>query len=179
MPISTRPLPSRERLQELFSYDPAVGVFTHKRRRCGAKHGDVAGVVDKDGHRKIKIDGKYYFAHLCAWMWVYGVQPKDEIDHRNGMPGENWISNLREATRSQNKANCRAKRGTFSGLKGVTRQNYGKQGWKWRAQICKDGQRHYLGWYDTAEEAHERYVSVAREFFGEFASDGKQPRLAA
>lgn len=53
-----------------------------------------------------------------------------------------------------------------SGYKGVT---WDKREQKWRARIGKEGKRKHLGYFDTAEEAHEAYKNAAPEYHGEFA----------
>jgi hypothetical protein len=166
------PEPPVELLKELFSYDPTTGYFMHKKRRRGAPYGKRAGCSDKDGYWKIKVCGKYYRAHLCAWLMIYGEWPSNEIDHRNRDPSDNRIDNLRLATRSQQRANSRGHSGTLSRYKGVTRVRSGKQGLKWRAQICKDGKWSYLGWFDAEEDAATAYSVAAKRMFGEFAVGG-------
>jgi hypothetical protein len=85
-----------------------------------------------------------------------GKWPK-EIDHIDGDPLNNKWSNLREATRSQNNAN---KVGIAGGLKGAS---FHKASGLWRADIKKG-----LGYFHTAQEAHEAYVVAAKKLHGEF-----------
>jgi hypothetical protein len=160
-------------LNELFSYDPATGHFTHKKRRHGAPHGKRAGTPDQEGYWQIKVLGKYYRAHLCAWLIVHGEWPTLEVDHINRDPSDNRIENLRLATRSQQRANSRGHRGKSSKYKGVTYVPYGKSRFKWRAQICKDYKWTYLGWFDVEEDAAAAYNAAAKRMFGEFAVGGQ------
>jgi hypothetical protein len=51
--------------------------------------------------------------------------------------------------------------GTRAGFKGV---NW--SGRRWQARIMKDGKRHFLGTYDTAEEAARAYDAAACTLFG-------------
>jgi hypothetical protein len=87
------------------------------------------------------------------------------IDHRDGNPSNNRWSNLRRATVSQNNANRRLHRNNKCGFKGVVQNHIGR----WVASIYKNGQRHHLGCFATAQEAHAAYVAAARKLFGEFA----------
>ena len=90
---------------------------------------------------------------------------EDVVDHINHDPLDNHRHNLRLATRSQNAANVGPYANNTSGYKGVD-FNQGK----WRARITQHGKRHFLGTFDTAEEAARAYDSKALELFGEFAS---------
>ncbi len=53
-----------------------------------------------------------------------------------------------------------------SPLKGI---HWSKGHRKWRAEICKDGEQHNLGYYDDPIEAAEIYDHCARALFKEFA----------
>jgi len=53
-----------------------------------------------------------------------------------------------------------------SGFKGVT---WIKQSQKWAAQIQHNGQNHYLGLFNTAEEAHAVRCEAAHRLHGKFA----------
>jgi hypothetical protein len=93
-------------------------------------------------------------------MFVHGKFPCGEIDHVNGNPSDNKMSNLRVATRSMNNQNRRKahKNNKSSGLLGVTRD-----GSKWSAQIGLKGKKIFIGSYATPELAHEAYVTVKRK----------------
>jgi hypothetical protein len=111
-------------------------------------------------------------AYLAQWTWypngggyvVRSVQsgvvlmhrqimgfPPLHVDHRNGDPKDNRRSNLRLATRSQNMQNSivTGKR-TASGIRGVTRD---PRSGKWRARCQVDGVSHFIGLFDSIEEA--------------------------
>lgn len=152
-----------ERLRSLLDYDPATGVFLWRvRRGPSALAGSIAGHIIAGGYRLIGVDGTEYYAHRLAWLYVHGAWPTGHIDHQNVTPGDDRISNLREATRSQNLANRPAQSNNTSGLKGVS---FHKGAGRWRATI----QHKYLGLFDTAEEAHAAYRAAASRVFGEFA----------
>jgi hypothetical protein len=163
--------PDLDRLKECFSYDPLTGEFRHSLRRQGVKFGAIAGRLDKDGYRMLKMDYVVYRAHLCAWYIMTGVWPEIEIDHKNGKTGENIFTNLREATRSQQGANTAHRKTSRSKFKGVTLVRYGKDKFKYRACISCMGNRTYIGWYDKEEDAGKAYMTEARRLFGEFASN--------
>lgn len=156
-----------ERLREALDYNRETGLFTRKRSGARWKAGQVAGNIrPNNGYVSIKIDKRLYLAHRLAWLYVYGVWPNGDLDHKDTIRTHNWISNLRPATRTQNNANTPRRRDNTSGLKGVT---YISRDHIWRAQISIGGKQTYLGSFKTAEAAHAAYCKAAAEIFGKFA----------
>jgi hypothetical protein len=158
-----------ERLRELLSYDPETGGWTrikHCARGSHIKVGDMAGGQDERGYLRIRVDGRKYKGHRLAFLYMTGQWPKPEIDHIDGDRTNNCWSNLREATHNENMWNMKMRRNNTSGLKGVT---WHKPSRRWRAQICLYSRRLGLGYFDTAEAAHDAYKAKAIELFGEFA----------
>jgi hypothetical protein len=155
-----------ERLRELLHYDPETGVFTWVARpRSGpSRVGQRAGGAERDGYVRLKVDGGRYSAHRLAWLYVTGAWPVAEVDHINGVRGDNRFSNLREATIWQNKANQKRHSDNAAGFKGVVWSAYG-----WKAQIARGGRQIYLGLFKTPEEAHAAYIGAAQVIDGEFA----------
>jgi len=149
-------------LRETLVYDPATGIFRWKIPRPKIRMGDIAGTVGKKGIR-IGLYGRYYYAHRLAWLYVHGVWPKDQIDHEDVINTHNWIENLREATNGQNCANRRAF--GVSGIKGATLHPCGT----WHAEITHNKKHISLGYFKTAQEAHEAYMIAANKLHGEFA----------
>lgn len=161
---------TQDRLKELLCYDPSTGVFIWKVDRGGmAKADTVAGTIPKGQYCIISIDSIVYPAHRLAWLYVHGEWPKDDIDHINNNRSDNRISNLREATRSQNLQNASIMSNNTSGYKGVF---WIKNKNRWSAQIKINGKRRRLGVFKTALDAHKAYCLAAKEGFGEFANYG-------
>lgn len=159
---------TQERVQELFHYCPGLGLFWHKPRqpvdvhavRWNTKYaGKIAGSRNSQGYVILQIDGAKERAHRMAWLYMTGELPMGDVDHWNLNREDNAFDNLRLATTTQNHAN---KRGwSKTGRKGVSVLPSGRFG-AW----CR---KEYLGSFDTAEEASDRYFERAVQEFGEFA----------
>ncbi len=115
------------------------------------------------------VAGKMYKAHRLAWFYMTGEWPPDQIDHIDGDRDNNRLVNLRKATNAQNGANARLSKNNSSGFKGVS---FDTSVGRWRASIRRNRQLHYLGFFNTPEEAHAAYASAAVQLFGEFARMG-------
>ena len=164
---------TQERLKELLSYNSESGEFIWKIRRSrGALAGGIAGRISKakrdagGGYRWIGIDGKEYLAHRLAWLYMTGVEPQGDIDHRNTDRADNRFANLREADGSQNMANKVRQANNTTGFKGVS---LNKATGKFVASIQRGGAYKYLGLFKTPEQAHAAYAAEAKSLFGDFA----------
>lgn len=73
---------TRERLQQLFQFDPLTGKFFYKPRpsrwhRSGRK---AAGRLQPDGRILVKVDGRYYLDCQLADMWLDGGPLPQEVE---------------------------------------------------------------------------------------------------
>lgn len=156
-----------ERLRELLDYDPETGVFTWRCRRANRPfEGRIAGSTHKRGYVVLKIEGKSVLAHRAAWAHYYGAWPEHDLDHQDTDKTNQRISNLRPATDIENGYNRRTKKDNTSGYKGVSVHT---QTGRWQARIVVNKKRMWLGFFDTAEEAHAAYVRAAQMYHGEYA----------
>lgn len=148
------------RLREILDYNPETGKFIWLVNPCkNIKAGTEAGCVSD--YRYITIQRKRYGAHRLAWLYVYGELPVLSIDHINGDPFDNRISNLRLATVAQNSQNrYKAQKNNPHGNLGLT---YDKVKKLWRARIGLNGKRIYIGKFKTQEAAYEAYIASKRE----------------
>lgn len=156
---------TQARLRDVLSYDKKTGIFRWLVAPNGRiTVGQIAGSQNADGYMQIKVDCVLYRAHRLAWLWVTGRWPIEEVDHENGMSGDNRWKNLREATRTVNAQNLRAARANnkSAGLIGVSRRNKTVGGFQ--ARIRVDGKEKRLGTFSTAEKAHAAYVVAKRQY---------------
>jgi hypothetical protein len=158
---------TQDELKSVLEYVACTGKFYWRERISTSIHiGDEAGTILKsNGYIHIQIYGKQYLAHRLAWLYMYGSLPK-KIDHRFGVKTDNRISELREATTSQNAANSNMYSTNTSGFKGVT---WNKKARKWQAALEHFGKSNYLGSFVKKEDAANAYREKSIEVFGEFS----------
>lgn len=156
--------PSIDEIRSMLAYDGESGLFKWRISTRGSQAGDLAGWIDPNGYVHVRICGKLYLAHRLAWMSVFGKWPAKNLDHINGIPGDNRIANLRETDQAGNTSNSKKSKANTSGFKGVSR----KRG-KWRAYITVHRHQINLGVYDTAEAAAHARNEAAPRYHGEFA----------
>ncbi len=161
-------MPTQERLREVLHYNPESGIFTWRVRTTNCvKIGDIAGGDKGAGWHKIKIDGRNYFSHRLAWIYMHGsIDENLVIDHINGVRSDNRIANLRLVTRAQNMKNYSMPKHNTSGYKGVSLDRSSS---KWKAQISHNGKKISLGLFATPEAAHDAYLVASAKYHGEFA----------
>lgn len=149
------------RLHEVLAYDCETGIFTRKlTTSTRVKIGSIAGAFGSGGYINIKIDNVLFLAHRLAWLYVNLRWPDKRLDHTNGCLTDNRISNLREATASENQQNCKVRRDSSSGFTGVS---FNKATNKWQAQISINGKTKYLGVFKTPELADAAYKATKLE----------------
>lgn len=160
-----KPALTAERLREVLHYDPETGVFTWKVRTSNrVKVGDEVGFTLTHGYIGTMLDGRRYKLHRLAWLYVHGVWPDGDIDHKDGIKDNNRISNLRVVDMSMNQQNLKqARKHNRSGLLGVTRMSSFQRRKTWVSRIKIDSKVHHLGYFTTPEEAHEAYLKAKRE----------------
>jgi hypothetical protein len=143
--------------------------------------GEVALVDDADyalvSQYTWRINEKgYAVAHICTdgkrlnvrmHRLIMGLRNGDHrrTDHRSGDRLDNRRNNLRICTVAENNLNVGVRSNSKSGYKGVS---WNKQRNRWHSRIGANGKVIHLGYFDTAEQAHEAFVKAARELHGEF-----------
>lgn len=163
--MKTRPLPSKETLDQVLKYDPDTGSFFWRVRPVtlfttgdttdrprSAMHacnqwnsrwaGKPAATCKKDGYHYVHFNYRTELAHRLAYKIMTGQDPV-EIDHIDGNRSNNKWSNLRNVSRSDNFRNLALKKTNTSGCHGVS---FRKRQQKWTAIIN-------IGSFDSKEEA--------------------------
>ncbi|MGL5189575.1 MAG: HNH endonuclease [Cetobacterium sp.] len=129
----------------------------------------TGGSKTKRGYWKVRFKGRQDYAHRVVWQIHNGDIPEGfMVDHRDGDPSNNLISNLRLATASQNTSNRKTMMTNTSGFRNVT---FHKQSGKWMASFVHKGEQLFLGLHDTPEAAAEVAKVKRLELKGEFNRD--------
>lgn len=147
------------RLHEIFTYCEDTGDLI-RRYKTGpnVKLGVVAGHIDAQGYRRVRVDGVTCAAHRVAWVMVHGSEPVGSIDHINGVRSDNRAANLRDVSHSVNLQNQRKPRSdNVLGVQGVR-----ALGGKYEARIWTEGRGVSLGSFATAAEASTAYRKAKR-----------------
>lgn len=151
---------SFEAASEALAYDPLTGALSWKRRTAnGLAAGSPAGTSrGYKGYVVISLGRRTYRAHRLAWLLAHGQWPKGEVDHINRVRSDNRLENLRDVPRSINGHNGGVRAHSSSGVRGVQQARSGR----WVAQIRVAKQYHYLGTFETVEDAAAAYASARR-----------------
>lgn len=184
-------MPSQDMLSRLLDYAPESGKFFWKRRPVsmfsdGAQsaawnaaiwNGKLAGkeaFITKlsSGHRYASIYRIKFLAHRVAWKFSYGTEP-DVIDHIDGDPSNNRLSNLRSVGQNINSRNSKLSKNNTSGFNGVY---FDKRRGRYVARLMVNRKTLWLGAFDTAEKAADK-VRETSALHGFHSNHGK-PRAA-
>jgi hypothetical protein len=148
-------------IAEYLHYDPASGHLTWtKVTHPKIKVGSRAGCINTQGYRVVRFNGNAYYAHRIAWFMHYGEQPPEHLDHvKYEEKDDNSIANLRIATRSEQTVN----QGDKTRKHGLPRNVY-RNGDKFKAEVQRTGVNHYVGTFESKEEAHEAALKFIADF---------------
>ncbi len=132
-------------LKELFYYKEG-NLLWKVSRGNRAKIDGIAGSFDSsNGYRHVMLNKKKFYIHRLVWIYHNGEIPAGmQIDHIDRCRTNNNIENLRVLSEKNNKRN----------VAGVGAYQIGD---KYMAAIRIDGKNEYLGYFNTKEEAMNRY----------------------
>lgn len=147
-----------ENVKTYFEYAPETGELRWTNNAPVKVRGKSCQTKNSTGHIYVKFQGKNYYSHRIAWLFVHGKWP-DSVDHINGNPADNRLINLRcvdHKTNMQNERKARSSNKTR--MLGVS-----PNGRRYRAEIRVDGKKINLGTFDSPEVAHEAYLVAKRQ----------------
>jgi len=116
----------------------------------------------------VRVNGARKRVYLHRYL--LDAQPGQIVDHIDGDPLNNTRANLRLVTRAQNQWNRKAQQNA-SGYKGVSWHRLNQ---KYYARIQVHNRRHFLGYFETAQEAADAYDAAAQQWHGEHARDNSR-----
>ena len=131
------------------TYNPRTGVVFRGKKVAGAKASPKPYVSIR--HKDLLNKSKTIRAHVLIWESINGDIPAGYVvDHINGIPYDNRLSNLRCVPTYENHKNRSTPSSNSSGHIGVS---FHKATQKWRARISKNKKEWHLGLFDSMEEA--------------------------
>lgn len=113
--------------------------------------------MDNDGY--IISNAPYKIMHRL----VLNANETEIVDHIYHNKFDNRKSKLRIVTSSQNSMNRKIHSNNTSGTKGVCRINN-----KWNANICVNGEKYNLGYFDNLDDAVRVRKEAELKLFGEY-----------
>jgi hypothetical protein len=155
---------TQELLHNLFEYKDG-DLYWKVDRKANKTKGTKAGCLDGRGYLQTKINNVLYKNHRIIFMMHFGKLPF-VIDHIDGNPLNNLITNLREATTSQNSMNAKIYCTNNSGIKNVC---WHKSSQKWIVKLQAKGKRYHFGTYDDIELAELVAIEARNKYFQNFA----------
>ena len=149
-----KPLPPIDELFDRFYVDS-----TSPSGLRYVKNGKHAGCQNHKGYWRVKIGGTRYPGHRIVQALKTGKDLVElTVDHKDRDPSNNHPFNLRWASMTEQALNRSSH--NRNGYKGVHYQEGKNLKKPYQAQIWLDGKMRHLGMYETAEAAHEAYLSA-------------------
>ena len=123
------------------------------------------GCANSNGYINIGYKRKYIAAHRIVFLLHNGYLP-EVIDHIDGNPSNNQITNLRAATKSTNAFNRNARVDNKTGIKNVC---WSKAHKKWVVNININKRKTQIGYFKDLELAELVAIEARNKYHGKFA----------
>tara|TARA_R100000789_G_scaffold41611_1_gene43156 strand:+ start:34029 stop:34538 length:510 start_codon:yes stop_codon:yes gene_type:complete len=161
-----------ELIKEYIHYEESTGkLFWKKRLGYKVKIGEECGGINKHLNcRQFRIKGKLLYSHRVVWFLHYGYWPDSSLDHQDGNPLNNLISNLRDVPHKINMRNLKKRSDNTSGTTGV---RYRGDRDRWVASFTnlegKIKSKHFLeegeakAWRKLKDEENEYHINHGRD----------------
>jgi hypothetical protein len=155
-------------LHELFEYRD--GVLFWKSTRSTRKDiiGKKVGYLNTAGYLATEINGQHFMVHRLVY-WLFNEERPILIDHIDRNKLNNKIENLRPATHVENSYNTKVRCDNRLSVKGVTFHKLTK---KYGARCQVNKKAHWLGLFETVEDASKALQAFREQHHGEFANHG-------
>lgn len=150
-----------------FFYINNEGMLCRKISVKKAKAGVVEGNSDNLGYKYVYQDNSRLKVHRIAYCVFSGkdLNGDVEIDHIDGNPSKNNISNLRPCNRSENQQNRGANKNNKLGYKGVCiHKKTGKYFGRW----MYNGILHATKYHEEPNQAYAELLLIKSNFKSEF-----------
>lgn len=121
--------------------------------------------TDSNGYKTVSIQGRAYKVHRIVYKMVHGKVP-EMLDHIDGNPSNNNISNLRPCSHSSNGYNRKINTNNTSGVKNVC---WSKHHNKWKVDVQVNKKRYCFGYYKDLELAELVATEARNKYHGRFA----------
>jgi hypothetical protein len=137
----------------------------------------VIGHTNTEGYRTVgirnSISKRYHIRvhRLVAEAFILNPENKPLVDHIDGDPTNNIVTNLRWCTHLENQWNKKVGKNNTSGVKGV---HFCPVKRRWRVRIRFEGRTLSCGLHKTIEEATIARREAVKRICGEFAHISEQ-----
>jgi hypothetical protein len=118
----------------------------------------------RKGYGQFALNGKMVSAHRLSYEDTFGPIPTGlKLDHTCHVKHCVKPQHLQPATTKKNAENLKgAHKDNLTGVRGVA---WDKATGKWRASVCHNYKSHWLGRFDTLDEAEAAVISKRNELF--------------
>ena len=110
-------------------------------------------LTNNQGKEKMfRFNRLVFYAFNRSWD-IFDTSKDNVIDHRNGITTDDRLCNLRNITQQHNNFNTNCK-GYY----------YDKKAKKYRAQICLNRKKKFLGYFENEQDARKAYLDAKPKY---------------